>query len=355
MEFNVRQKKAINAEENNILCLAGAGAGKTAVLVSRIERLLNEGVPAKDIVAITFTNLAASTLKKRLGERAKEMYVGTIHGYANTIAVSNGLDTSKFIAEEQFDKIIMKAMTLPIKKYPKLKHLLVDEVQDISILERTFLERIPSENKFMIGDGRQMIYIFRNGDIDNVKYLSQLSDFTTYNLSENYRNAPNIISFAEDFIATIDYVGVSQKPIKTLNGLITETNFKDAVEELEYDGNWGDWFILCRTNAEIEEVIKQLKEKEIPFLSFSKKEMEGNVDKLEETMRMNKVKVMTIHGAKGLESKKVIVVGARCYNDEERRISYVAATRAENTLYWCPSVTSRRKKAPAKTFQKGFF
>jgi superfamily I DNA/RNA helicase len=55
-------------------------------------------------------------------------------------------------------------------------------------------------------------------------------------------------------------------------------------------------------------------------------------------MVSNAVKVMTIHTAKGLESPNVIVIGAKTYCAEERRIAYVAATRAETNLYWCPAI-----------------
>ena len=59
-------------------------------------------------------------------------------------------------------------------------------------------------------------------------------------------------------------------------------------------------------------------------------------------------KVLTIHTAKGLEFKKVIVVGARSYTEEERRIKYVAITRAEQCLYMCPSICGRGyKNAPS--------
>ena len=47
-----------------------------------------------------------------------------------------------------------------------------------------------------------------------------------------------------------------------------------------------------------------------------------------------------------MEGKNVIAIGARLYNDEERRIAYVAATRAESSLYWCPSIAKRTKGGP---------
>ncbi len=67
------------------------------------------------------------------------------------------------------------------------------------------------------------------------------------------------------------------------------------------------------------------------------------VTELANLLETNKVKVLTIHSAKGLENKNVIVVGARMYNYDERRIAYVAATRAENALYWCTFMRHKKK------------
>jgi len=93
MEFNVRQKKVINAEEPKILCLSSAASGKTRVLTERVRVLIEEkGVPAKEIVAITFTNLAADEMRKRLGSIAEGMYIGTIHAYAARICYENNID-----------------------------------------------------------------------------------------------------------------------------------------------------------------------------------------------------------------------------------------------------------------------
>ena len=60
-------------------------------------------------------------------------------------------------------------------------------------------------------------------------------------------------------------------------------------------------------------------------------------------MRMNTVKVLTIHSAKGLEAKNVVVIGARFWNEEEKRLSYVAATRARDLLIWMKTKPNRKK------------
>ena len=127
MNFNIRQQNVINANNKNILCLAAASSGKTHTLVGRIERLLNEGVEPSSIVAFTFTNQAAKEMKNRLGEKAKGMFIGTIHSYANKICGLAGIETKRDIAEERFDRIIDKALSVNWNLYPQVSHLFVDE------------------------------------------------------------------------------------------------------------------------------------------------------------------------------------------------------------------------------------
>lgn len=65
MGLNEEQMKAATSTSERILCLAGAGAGKTKTLLARIEHLIKTGVDPKSILAITFTNAAAFEMKQR--------------------------------------------------------------------------------------------------------------------------------------------------------------------------------------------------------------------------------------------------------------------------------------------------
>ncbi len=88
--LNTAQREAVTHTDNHLLVLAGAGSGKTRVLVHRIAWLVRvAGVPPHAILAVTFTNKAAREMRARiheiLGMAPQGMWVGTFHGLAHRL------------------------------------------------------------------------------------------------------------------------------------------------------------------------------------------------------------------------------------------------------------------------------
>ncbi|MBQ4087920.1 MAG: DNA helicase PcrA [Clostridia bacterium] len=92
--FNDRQKEAIVTTDGPLLILAGAGSGKTTVVVNKIAYILEQRKARPyEILAITFTNKAANELKERvegiLGDVAGDMWLGTFHSICMKILRRN--------------------------------------------------------------------------------------------------------------------------------------------------------------------------------------------------------------------------------------------------------------------------
>ncbi|STX37736.1 DNA helicase II [Legionella feeleii] len=88
--LNEKQREAVTAPLGNILVLAGAGSGKTQVLVSRIAWLIeHQQLSPHAILAVTFTNKAAGEMKARLNAMLKTpllgLWVGTFHGLCHRL------------------------------------------------------------------------------------------------------------------------------------------------------------------------------------------------------------------------------------------------------------------------------
>ncbi len=129
--LNDPQREAVTAPIGNALVVAGAGSGKTRVLVHRIAWLVDaEGVSPYSVLAVTFTNKAAAEMRQRiealLDVPVRNLWVGTFHGIAHRLLRMHwqeaGLPQNFQIldADDQLRlvKRVMRALDIDEQKWP---------------------------------------------------------------------------------------------------------------------------------------------------------------------------------------------------------------------------------------------
>ena len=129
--LNDSQREAVCAPADPLLVLAGAGSGKTRVLVHRISWLIDvEGLSPYSILAVTFTNKAAGEMRARIEEMisapASGMWVGTFHGLANRLLrnhwqeanLPQGFQILDSQDQHRLVRRILKTMDLDESKWP---------------------------------------------------------------------------------------------------------------------------------------------------------------------------------------------------------------------------------------------
>lgn len=231
----------------------------------------------------------------------------------------------------------------------RYKYMLVDEFQDVNKIQIKFIRSIlnPEAQLFCVGDDWQSIYGFRGSD---VKYIVEFSRFFAnskiFHLSTNYRSTDHIVKASNEVIAHNKYkiekkiraARRSKRKIQVYAGTGLEDNIEYVLQEIR------------------ELINKGIGEEDILFL-YRRSKM---FDPYRVRFRKEKIRVnaKTIHAAKGLESRIVFVIGMtegyggfpdiwmgdRIYQmirpvkhemllEEERRLFYVAITRAKERLY----------------------
>ena len=92
--LNAEQQDAVTISDSSLLIVAGAGTGKTRVLVEKMIHLLGSGVPGNEILALTFTNKAADEMRGRLRTRCPHVphtpFVGTFHSFCVSLLRTHG-------------------------------------------------------------------------------------------------------------------------------------------------------------------------------------------------------------------------------------------------------------------------
>jgi DNA helicase-2/ATP-dependent DNA helicase PcrA len=128
-DLNERQREAVTTVQGPLMVIAGPGSGKTRVLSYRIAHLIGMGVPAWNILALTFTNKAANEMKERItrlvGAKSSSLWMGTFHSlFARLLRVESdaigfGRNFSIYDSQDSLSLIkrIMNASGIPLQSF----------------------------------------------------------------------------------------------------------------------------------------------------------------------------------------------------------------------------------------------
>lgn len=206
MQLNNEQLQAINHREGPLVVYAGAGSGKTMVITYRIARLLETGVPASSILAVTFTNKAAKEMKERLnslvGPRARSMLVATFHSacarFLRIFARELGF-TETFSIFDDNDKISLLKNVIkdldPLAKFltPQVLKSKIDQMKNAGIRPEDLLIHFQAQSEMLRGENLR-----RFGDTEHIEVIQKCYEHYQKRLRES-----NALDFNDLLLETV--------------------------------------------------------------------------------------------------------------------------------------------------------
>ena len=290
MELDEEQRAVVESSKS-LVVIAGPGSGKTRVLTSKAEALMEQG---KDIICICFTRAAA----KEMSDRVPGLPATTIHSYCCGVV---GWDD-----DWSYTGLLTRFLWEEGKR--TFDWVLLDEAQDLNEMELDVVLSLVGDRIFAVGDPYQSIYGFQGAMGYGVVEVLQNLDIRSVELHNNYRSSGEIVDRLEEIYKR----------------KLVSRNIKDT----------GWTHILCRTNDDLFYISNFLKKLDIPH------RLRVSIDNAEDQKRETDIlgeshlRLSTIHVAKGTEADKIILYGWLPQEDgEEKRVYYVAMSRASKEFY----------------------
>ena len=213
------------------------------------------------------------------------------------------------------------------EKVYNIDALFVDEFQDVDEIQLEIFKKVLTNKKFFVGDEWQSIFQFRGAD---GLVFKKLEDFEVYKLKNNYRSYQEIIDYAatvylklrhdvddrDCYISEVMYSHSSG--INCARGQGGQVAVINPFGRIYRSDNW-------TMGSSVNEIFNKFMKLKPMILCRTNKQVKA----IEEEKYFE---VSTVHQAKGLEYKSVIVIDTTINGSEDLNIAYVAMTRAEDNL-----------------------
>lgn len=430
--LNFEQLIAVKNLNGFFLIIAGAGSGKTRVIIYRTILLLELQIPSQNILILTFTRKATIEIRNRVSTflSNSNINIETFHSLAYKSLKKYGQnrffkvltpeeaiilakksnyyrDISDLFSENFIERLLLSSKeiffnksifkTLDKKSKFKIKiflqdfedikkrenfctfddllinfynllnldlipltfqYIMVDEYQDTDKMQVEILKLLSkSGNLMVVGDDYQSIYNFKGTSMENITNFYR--DFPMAKISilkRNYRSTYEILQLANEFSKSLKYCYYKKLENKNISLKKPTLNiFRDHSQEvlsilnkiknILKDNPKDTISILFRNHIYMENFIKIFKSLNMDFYIYPNSFLESLFD---ESIFINthdaSLTLLTIHGSKGLEWDYVFIpllldgviptsIGDYIDFEEEKRLFYVALTRAKKELF----------------------
>lgn len=224
--LNSPQKSAVKHRTGPLLVLAGAGSGKTKVLISRIAYLIENGANPWEILAVTFTNKASREMQIRLenilGEKTtRHLWIGTFHSICGRIL------------RQEIENYIVKG-----EPFRRSNFVIYDESDSLSIIKQALKAENLDDKVYQPKSVKAAISMSKNKMIDVDRYEALARDNRSQNIARVYQfyedalRTNNALDFDDLLLVTVKMLENNEETLKKY-----ESRFKHLLVDEFQDTN----------------------------------------------------------------------------------------------------------------------
>ena len=362
LTLNDQQYEIVQAPLNQHLrVLASAGSGKTTTITAKIAHAITHlGIKAEEVVLTTFSRSGADTMRERLEKLigSTTAYIGTFHALSLQILRQNDPTTIEGIMHTVDELPYLWLDFLKTDKgkawSSKIKLLVIDEFQDINDIQLDIIRAILASSQsyaIIVGDDAQNIYAWRGSRVDYILNMhEEIKTIQDFQLTYNYRSSESIVAVANSLMRKIPTLSHKER----MTAISSSTQSRPEVRYFHRFAGEVGWIVndiqtrLAMADSAVPSIAILSKYNNVLFQfeeAFVQRKITCRLmteEKINKRKKQADVILSTFHAAKGLEWDVVYIVklhdGAFPQMkheegiDEERRLFYVAVTRARNHL-----------------------